>query len=94
MHAVNRVERSKIRIASDEVTYNLHIILRYELERDMFADKIGLDELPQVWNQKYADLGVKVKMILASCRTRIGQAGCMGIFNGLGNIYSGQIIKP
>ncbi|HLN89351.1 MAG TPA: carboxypeptidase M32, partial [Candidatus Binatia bacterium] len=59
---VNRVERSKIRIEADEVTYSLHIILRFELERDLFADKITVDELPQVWNQKYADyLGVKIE---------------------------------
>ncbi|MCL2868983.1 MAG: carboxypeptidase M32, partial [Candidatus Bathyarchaeota archaeon] len=39
IQAVNRVERSKIRIKADEITYNLHIIIRYELERDLFGDK-------------------------------------------------------
>ena len=61
--AINRVELSKIRIEADEVTYSLHIIVRFEIERDLFADKIKVNELPQVWNQKYADyLDVKVRM--------------------------------
>ena len=62
VQAINKVERSKIRIEADEVTYSLHIIIRFELERDLFADKITIDELPEAWNQKYADyLGVKVE---------------------------------
>ncbi len=97
MHAVNRVERSKIRIASDEVTYNLHIIIRYELERDLFADKIGLDELPQVWNQKYADyLGVEVEDDSEGVmQDTHWSSGLYGYFPSyaLGNIYSGQILQ-
>ncbi len=95
MHAVNRVERSKIRIESDEVTYNLHIIIRYELERDLFADKISLDELPQVWNQKYADyLGVKIdddsEGVMQDTHWSSGLYGYFPSY-ALGNIYSGQI---
>ncbi len=40
IQAINKVELSKIRIEADEVTYNLHIIIRFEIERDLFADKI------------------------------------------------------
>lgn len=97
MHAVNRVERSKIRIESDEVTYNLHIIIRYELERDLFADKISLDELPQVWNQKYADyLGVKIEDDSEGVmQDTHWSSGLYGYFPSyaLGNIYSGQITQ-
>jgi len=95
MHAVNRVERSKIRIESDEVTYNLHIVIRYELERDLFAGKISLDELPQVWNQKYADyLGVKIQDDSEGVmQDTHWSSGLYGYFPSyaLGNIYSGQI---
>ena len=95
IHAINRVERSKIRIESDEVTYNLHIIIRYELERDLFADKISLDELPQVWNEKYSDyLGVKVEDDSEGVmQDTHWSSGLYGYFPSyaLGNIYSGQI---
>ena len=45
--AINKVELSKIRIEADEVTYNLHVIIRFEIERDLFADKIAVNELPE-----------------------------------------------
>jgi carboxypeptidase Taq len=54
IRSINRVQRSKIRIESDEVTYNLHIIIRFEIERELFSEKITVDELPVVWNKKYA----------------------------------------
>lgn len=97
LHAINHVERSKIRIESDEVTYNLHIIIRYELERDLFADRISVDELPQVWNQKYSDyLGVKVENDSEGVmQDTHWSSGLYGYFPSyaLGNIYSGEIIQ-
>lgn len=97
IHAVNRVERSKIRIESDEVTYNLHIIIRYELERDLFGGKISVDELPQAWNQKYADyLGVKIENDSEGVmQDTHWSSGLYGYFPSyaLGNIYSGQIAQ-
>ena len=95
MHAINKVERSKIRIEADEVTYCLHIIIRFELERDLFANKITVDELPEVWNQKYADyLGVKIEDDSEGVMQDTHWAsGLYGYFPSyaLGNIYSGQI---
>jgi carboxypeptidase Taq len=95
IHAVNKVERSKIRIEADEVTYSLHIIIRFELERDLFADKITVDELPEAWNQKYADyLGVKIENDSEGVMQDTHWAsGLYGYFPSyaLGNIYSGQI---
>ena len=95
IHAVNKVERSKIRIEADEVTYSLHIIIRFELERDLFADKISVDELPEAWNQKYADyLGVKIENDSEGLMQDTHWAsGLYGYFPSyaLGNIYSGQI---
>ena len=53
LKAVNRVCPSFIRTESDEVTYNLHIILRVELERALIEDKIPVDDLPAVWNDTF-----------------------------------------
>jgi carboxypeptidase Taq len=95
VEAINKVERSKIRIEADEVTYSLHIIIRFELERDLFADKITVDELPEAWNQKYSDyLGVKIKNDSEGVMQDTHWAsGLYGYFPSyaLGNIYSGQI---
>ncbi len=95
VHAINHVERSKIRIEADEVTYSLHIIIRFELERDLFADKITVEELPEVWNQKYAEyLGVKVENDSEGVMQDTHWAsGLYGYFPSyaLGNIYGGQI---
>lgn len=53
---VTRVEKSFIRVDADEVTYPAHVILRYEIERDLLEDKWPLKELPAVWNQKMQEL--------------------------------------
>jgi carboxypeptidase Taq len=95
IHEVNRVERSKIRIEADEVTYSIHIIIRFEIERDLFGGKIRIDELPSVWNQKYADyLGVEVENDSEGVMQDTHWAsGLYGYFPSyaLGNIYDGQI---
>ena len=95
IEVVNRVQRSKIRVEADEVTYNLHIIIRFELERDLFSGKISVDDLPEVWNQKYADyLDVKVENDSEGVMQDTHWAsGLYGYFPSyaLGNIYSGQI---
>ncbi len=95
VRAINRVERSKIRIEADEVTYNLHVIIRFEIERDLFSGKIEVNELPEAWNQKYADyLGVEVKDDSEGVMQDTHWAsGLYGYFPSyaLGNIYSGQI---
>ena len=53
---VNAVEPSLIRVEADEATYNLHIILRFELEQAMLADEFPLEQLPEEWNR--ADVGL------------------------------------
>ena len=60
---LNDAKPSPIRIYADELTYCLHIIIRYEIERDIFNGNItNLDELPNIWNKKYNDyLGITVK---------------------------------
>lgn len=59
---LNNAKKSLIRTEADELTYCLHIIIRYELEREIFNDNIDLDKLPELWNQKYKDyFGIDVK---------------------------------
>jgi carboxypeptidase Taq len=58
---INRVKPSLIRIKADEVTYGMHIILRFELEQDIINGRVDLRDLPQVWNERMQDyLGVDV----------------------------------
>ena len=54
--AVNKVSRNPIRVDADEVTYNLHVILRFELEKALFACDLEVNDLPTAWNEKTAKL--------------------------------------
>jgi carboxypeptidase Taq len=96
VHAINKVKPSKIRIEADEVTYNLHIIIRFQIEKDLFADKVAVAELPEIWNQKYKEyLDVNVKNDSEGAMQDTHWAsGLYGYFPtyALGNIYSGQLI--
>jgi len=95
VHAINHVTPSKIRVEADEVTYGLHVIIRFNIERDLFADKIQIDELPQVWNESYNEyLGVSVENDSEGVMQDTHWAsGLYGYFPSyaLGNIYSGQL---
>ena len=51
----NISKTSKIRTEADELTYCIHIIIRYEIERDIFDGKVDLEDLPNIWNKKYKD---------------------------------------
>jgi len=96
LHAINQVKPSKIRVEADEVTYCLHVIIRFNIEQELFADKLTVSELPEVWNQNYSDyLGVKIKHDSEGVMQDIHWAnGYFGYFPSyaLGNIYSGQIL--
>lgn len=57
--AINTVERQFIRVEADEATYNLHIMLRFELECDLVAGKVNVRDLPEEWNDRFeAYLGI------------------------------------
>lgn len=57
--AINKVKPGPIRVDADEATYNLHIVVRFEIERDLFEGKIRASDLPEIWNQKMQEyLGV------------------------------------
>ncbi|MFW9980953.1 MAG: carboxypeptidase M32 [Candidatus Thorarchaeota archaeon] len=94
--AMNLVKPSLIRIEADEVTYSLHIIIRYEIERDLFSDKVSVSELPQVWNEKYKEyLGVDVpddtNGVLQDTHWASGYYGYFPSY-ALGNIYDGMFL--
>jgi carboxypeptidase Taq len=96
VHAINQVKPSKIRIEADEVTYCLHIIIRFQIERDLFENKIEVNELPEIWNQKYKEnLGLRIENDSEGVMQDTHWAsGFYGYFPSyaLGNIYSGQIL--
>lgn len=95
--AMNTVRPSLRRIGADEVTYSLHVILRYELERDYFSGKIGTEDLNIAWNDKYKKyLGVCPENDTEGILQDMHWAGdYIGYFQSyaLGNIYDGQIRK-
>jgi carboxypeptidase Taq len=95
--AVNLVHPSLIRIEADEVTYSLHIIIRYEIERDLFSEKISVSELPQIWNERYEEyLDVKVpddtRGVLQDTHWASGYYGYFPSY-ALGNIYDGLFLE-
>ncbi|MCX8149900.1 MAG: carboxypeptidase M32 [Candidatus Bathyarchaeota archaeon] len=97
IRAINVVAPSKIRIEADEVTYNLHVIIRFQIEKDLFGDKLTIAELPEVWNQKYKQaLGVNIENdsegVMQDTHWASGLYGYFPTY-ALGNIYSGQIIN-
>ncbi len=57
--AINKVEPSLVRVDADEVTYNLHIMIRFDLELALLEGTLSIRELPEAWNARYqADLGI------------------------------------
>jgi carboxypeptidase Taq len=54
--AINAVEPTLIRVDADEVTYNLHIVLRFEIEKKLFAGELSVDDLPAAWNRSCEEL--------------------------------------
>jgi carboxypeptidase Taq len=58
--ASNKVEPGLIRTAADEVTYSLHVMIRFELEQDLLEGRVSVRDLPRIWRERYhADLGVE-----------------------------------
>lgn len=93
--AINHVAPSLIRVQADEATYNLHIIVRFELERALLAGDLAVADLPAAWNDKYRDtLGVTPRNDAEGCLQDIHwSAGLIGYFPTytLGNIYAAQL---
>ena len=93
--AANRVRPSLIRVEADEVTYNLHIALRFELELDLVEEKLALADLPEAWRAKTEEfLGIEVPDDASGVLQDVHwAAGLMGYFPtySLGNVIAGQV---
>jgi carboxypeptidase Taq len=95
--AQNRVERSLIRVQADEVTYNLHIIVRFELELALFEGALKVKDVPEAWNERYREyLGVTPPDDARGCLQDVHwSAGLFGYFPSytLGNLYAASLGK-
>ncbi|WP_341349490.1 carboxypeptidase M32 [Clostridium celatum] len=93
--AINYVEPSLIRTEADELTYSLHIIIRYEIEKELINGDISVDDLPELWNKKYREyLGVEASNYSEGILQDVHWSGGMfGYFPSyaLGNIYGAQM---
>lgn len=94
MNYIKSVERTKIRVEADPVTYNLHIILRFEIERDLIAQKIKIKDLPEIWNAKMMEsFSLKIENpaegVLQDIHWSMAAFGYFPTY-ALGNIYSAQ----
>ncbi|MCP4661450.1 MAG: carboxypeptidase M32 [bacterium] len=93
--ALHTVKPSLIRVEADEATYNLHIVVRFEIERDLIAGRIEVGDLPEVWNDRYEELvGIRPPDAAAGVLQDIhwGQ-GSFGYFPTytLGNLAAAQL---
>lgn len=95
--AINKIEPSFIRVEADELTYNMHVLTRFELECDILTGKLAIKDLPDAWNGKYeAYLGVTPKTDSEGCLQDVHwSAGLIGYFPtySMGNLMSYQFLN-
>ena len=94
--AVNVAAPGHIRMEADELTYCIHIMIRYELEKAFVNGEITVDEMPALWNAKYKEyLGVDVPNDELGCLQDVHWTGMFGYFPSyaLGNAYGAQILR-
>tara|TARA_B100001113_G_scaffold61669_1_gene46956 strand:- start:13627 stop:14811 length:1185 start_codon:yes stop_codon:yes gene_type:complete len=95
--SVNIIQPSLIRTESDEATYNLHIMIRYEIEKKLISGEIEVDDLPEIWSDMYDKfLGIKVPNnslgVLQDVHWSMGAFGYFPTYT-LGNLYSAQLLS-
>ena len=95
--AVNFSKPGLIRIEADELTYSIHVLIRYEIEKKIFNDEVTVADLPRVWNELYKEyLGVDVpnnsKGVLQDTHWSGGSFGYFPSYS-LGSAYASQIVK-
>lgn len=93
--AINKVEPSFIRVEADEVTYNMHTLVRFEIECDILTGALAVKDLPEAWNSKYEQyLGIRPKSDSEGCLQDVHWSGALiGYFPTytMGNLLSYQI---
>ena len=94
LHAINYVKRSHIRVEADEITYTLHIILRFEIEQLLITGKLNPIDLPEFWNKRFKELfDLDVPDDANGCLQDVHWSyGSFGYFPAyaLGNLYAAQ----
>ncbi len=94
--SVNQAEKTFIRVEADEVTYDLHIILRYEIEKAIFAGDLELDGIPAAWNARFQSyFGIEVENDAMGCLQDIHWSmGGFGYFPtySLGNLNASHLV--
>jgi len=95
VHYINRVHPGMIRVEADEVSYNLHVLIRFELEKGLIEGTITAADLPTLWNEKYNNyLGVKVDSdadgVLQDIHWAHGSFGYFPTYT-IGNLAAAQI---
>lgn len=95
--AVNRVHRGYIRTEADEVQYNLHIMLRFDLEKALVSGDLPVRDLEAAWNERFeTDFGYKVDRasngVLQDVHWSVGLFGYFPTYS-LGNVYAGCLYK-
>ncbi len=92
--AANVVRPSFIRVEADEATYNLHVMLRFNIERALIGGQLAVKDLPKAWNAMFKDyLGLKVPSDKVGCLQDVHWSfGLVGYFPTytLGNLYAAQ----
>lgn len=96
-HAVNAVRPSLIRVEADEATYNLHVIVRFELEQQLLDGSLDPKDLPGAWNDRYAaDIGIAPPSdadgVLQDVHWSAGLVGYFPTYT-LGNLYAAQLFE-
>jgi carboxypeptidase Taq len=94
---VNVVRPGLIRVASDEISYHLHIVLRYELEAALISGSLGIRDLPEAWNERSASLiGARPSSdregVLQDVHWSLGMFGYFPTYT-LGSIYASQLAE-
>ena len=94
--AANLVEPSLIRVEADEATYNVHIMIRYEVEKRLIAGDLEVDDLPDAWDAMYEEfLGIRAPNralgVLQDIHWSMGAFGYFPTYT-LGNLYAAQLL--
>ncbi|MBV8099967.1 MAG: carboxypeptidase M32 [Verrucomicrobia bacterium] len=97
IRGVQQVRPSFIRVEADEVTYDLHILLRFEIEVGLIEGKIAVSDLPAIWNERFAELfGIKVPNdrigVLQDIHWSLGALGYFPTYT-LGNLNAAQLMN-
>ncbi len=95
--AINIVKPSFIRTSADELTYHFHVMIRYEIEKDLLSGKIEVEDLPKIWNKKYKEyLGIDVPSdsfgVLQDIHWSHGSFGYFPTYS-IGSFYAAQFFN-